>query len=199
MTIYAHRRPVNPLNQSLDPGNVVQANELAVHPARRVLFTQSQQIVGGLPLTRDGFGGLNGLQRDVYETTTTLTVATLHSSISLSGSTLSAGFAFFDFVWQGIYHRVIGFAADLTLTAGQLTSSTWYLVVQRNYGFSLSFSTTIPESVLTMTIAKIVVSNSVVTPTLWVQTSFGTGLYVHEANTPSLLIPCSDSSGNMTA
>lgn len=159
-------------------------------------------VVGGMPILRDGFGGLKGFQRDIYEKTTVANVAYIAAGITLSGTTLTATFAELNFLWNGVLQTLTNVTATATLTSGQLTSSTWYLYVSRNYGFVLNLSTTLPTQLQTMNVAAIAVANSALTTQLTIQTCFGIRLFVNEGGTGTAvanLIPVSDQNGNMNS
>lgn len=202
-TVYTHRYPATQFDSSLDKNAEVLDTELAVHPGRRLLFTrQSGQplVVGGLPILRDNFGGLKGFVRNLYETTSAATFADTSAGITLAGSNLTANYALIAFMWNGVYQTMSNVNLQVTLTAPQLTSSVWQFYIQRNYGFSFAWSTTLPESPQTLNLAQVTISNSAISAiSVFTQTSFCNGLRVHETSVPTALVPTSDANGNMSS
>ncbi len=155
-------------------------------------------IVGGLPTVRDGFGGLQGFVRSLSETTTATAYQDLANGITLTGSSLNGSFNTIAFMWNGVYQTIQNFNAGQTLTAPQLLSSTWYLCVQRNYGFSVVWTTTLPQNTLNMCLAQVVIASSAITSvSAYIQTSFGSNLSVHETTVAAALIPTSNADGSM--
>lgn len=133
MTIFCHLVPQNVFGTS-PPLNPVQG-AFILHDVARAIYAQigaspaTPTLVGYVPATDDGFGGLTQLARDFDFRSFTIPPSGV--TASLSGTTLTITYPQINVLWDGVVQSVAPGSTSLTVSTG-----TWYLSAQYNWGLT---------------------------------------------------------------